>query len=945
MSLPGQYEQFLSSLRNLIPEKRIYTDPTRTLAYGTDASFYRLVPKIVVKVMDRNEISLVMRQADALGIPLCFRAAGTSLCGQAITDSVLVVLAGGWGKHAVLDGGSKIKLEPGIIGSEANAYLRNYGKKIGPDPASINCAMIGGIAANNASGMCCGTSDNSYKTLDSMTLIFRDGTVLDTGDAASRNAFLVSNAPLVAEVERIRDEIMADAALVERIRHKFKIKNTTGYGINAFVDHHDPIDIIAHLMIGSEGTLAFIADITYRTVVEEAHKASALIIFPDIETTCRAVMRLYRPLVSAAEMIDRIGMRSVEDKAGIPPYIKTLDDKACALLVEVRGDSKDELQGKIEKVGEVLADINTVRPIEFTAVKAEYEAYWNIRKGVFPAVGNIRKIGTTVIIEDVAYPLERLAEATLELRIIMDEFGYCDGIIYGHALDGNLHFVFTQDFNDPCEVDRYRRFMERIVKSVVEEFDGALKAEHGTGRNMAPFVEVEWGKQAYDFMVRIKKLFDPQNILNPDVIICDDPEIFVKNFKAMTPADEIIDKCIECGFCEPMCPSRYLTATPRQRITTQREIARLKKTGEDPQRLRSLEEGYEYFGNETCATDGLCATVCPVSINTGDHIKGYRGKRLTPGAHKVAKWITGNFSTVTKVARVAMGGAGLAQSILGNRVMGVLAGAARNIGGHKVPQWNPWMPGAGETPDGTHLPKGSDPDRRVVYFPSCVSRMMGCSKGDKDHRPLNRVLLSILDKAGYTVILPPNLEDLCCGMPFESQGFAAEADGMSAQLEQVLLQVTENGAIPVLSDTSPCICRMKRVMDKRLKLYEPVEFIHDLLLDKLEFQRVPDTIAVHVTCSSIKMGIGEKFRKVAEACAERVVLPENVKCCGFAGDKGFEVPELNEVALAGLKEALPPDTAEGYSNSRTCEIGLSNTSGLSYQSIAYLVDRCSRAKK
>ena len=942
-SLPENYRQFYEQIVGFIPAKRIFADPIRTLAYGVDASLYRITPKLVVKVRTPEEVSSILRIAGVLKTPVTIRAAGTSLSGQGLTDSVLVVLAGGWGHYHIGDNGDTIMLEPGILGSEANSYLKPYARKIGPDPASINYAMIGGIAANNASGMCCGTADNSYKTIAAMKIIFADGSVLDTADPDSCQLFSSTHQHLIANIERIRDEINADFQLRNIIAYKFKIKNTTGYGINAFVDYHNPIDIISHLMIGSEGTLGFIAGITYKTVAEATHKASALMIFPDIKQACLAVMKLDRPLVAAAELLDRISLRSVEGNAGMPAYLKELDEQATALLVEIRALDKDMLEERIKNTIECLAEIPVVFPITFTDQKVEYERLWKIRAGVFPAVGGIRRQGTSVIIEDVAFPKELLADAVLALRECMNQYGYEDGIIYGHALDGNVHFVFTQTFEGPADIKRYQDFINEVCSMVVERFGGSLKAEHGTGRNMAPFVELEWGRQAYNYMQQIKLAFDPGNILNPDVVITDNSTVHLENIKVMPPVNEIVDKCMECGFCEVNCPSLNLTSSPRQRIAIQREIARLKASGAESERQRRLEEDYTYFGEETCATDGLCQTTCPLSINTGSFTKFIRSKQTTAKGRRIAKFVADNFNGVTTLAKLGLAGAHLAHAALGSCVVGGLAKTARSISGGKVPKWNKWLPKASSKTEMKLI--SSDCAKKIVYFPSCVSRTMGPAKDDKDQRSLQQVMMSLLDKAGYAVVFPPNMEALCCGMPFESKGYFEAADEMSSALEKTLLECSNNGEYAVLCDTSPCVYRMKRVMDKRLNILDTVEFIHDYLLNELEFSKSPETVAVHVTCSATKMGLADKFRAIAEACATKIVTPEKVKCCGFAGDKGFEVPELNESALAHLKEAIPSDCSCGYSNSRTCEIGLADTSGISYQSIAYLVDRCAGEKK
>lgn len=940
LQLSDPYRDFYRQIGEFIPAKRIFSDPIRRLAYGTDASLYRITPKLVVKVATTGEMASILRIASRLKVPVTFRAAGTSLSGQALSDSVLLLLAGGWSRYEVGEGGETVSLQPGIIGAEANRYLAPYARKIGPDPASINHAMIGGIAANNASGMCCGTADNSYKTIAAMKLIFADGSALDTADPVSCKAFSEGHPELIGAVERIRDEIRADFHLQDIIRHKYKIKNTTGYSINAFVDYHDPVDIISHLMIGSEGTLGFIAEVTYRTVVEHAHKASALMIFPDMEQACRAVMLLERPLVAAAELLDRISLRSVEDMAGMPAYLKELDEQAAALLVEIRTEDQAALEEHMAKTLDRLQGIPALFPIVFTDKKAEYEKLWKIRAGVYPAIGGIRRQGTSVIIEDVAFPKERLADAVLALRECMNRYGYADGVIYGHALDGNVHFVFTQTFDTVADVKVYQDFIEEVCDLVVRRFDGSLKAEHGTGRNMAPFVELEWGQKAYSYMLQLKQAFDPDNLLNPDVVISSNPAVYVQDLKMMPQVHETVDKCMECGFCELNCPSRNLTSSPRQRIVLQREIALLRAKGGENELLGRLEGDYAYFGEATCATDGLCETTCPLVINTGSFTKSLRAAQTTAGGRRIAKFMAEHFGGVTTLAKLGLAGARLAHAALGAGALGGLAAAARSVSGGRVPKWSRWLPGASA---GQATAEGltSDNGRTVVYFPACVSRTMGPAKDDPDQRPLHAVMLSLLRKGGFKVIFPPELENLCCGMPFESKGYFEAADELSAALEKALLVVTDNGKYPVLCDTSPCVYRMKRVLDKRLTVLDTVEFIHDYLLRELDVVRAAETVAVHVTCSATKTGLTEKFRAVAEACATKVVMPEKVKCCGFAGDKGFHVPELNESALEHLKEALPADCRCGFSNSRTCEIGLAEHGGISYQSIAYLVDRCS----
>ena len=938
------YTLLQRELSGFIAPERLITDPLRLLAYGTDASFYRLVPQLIAVVESEQEVVGLLAACRRLRIPLTFRAAGTSLSGQAITDSVLVVLGHSWRGYAIAEGGATIRLQPGIIGATANRYLAPFGRKIGPDPASINAAKIGGIAANNASGMCCGTAQNSYQTLAAMRVVLADGAVLDTNDPASVVAFRRSHADLLEGLGSLARETKANQALAARIRHKYRMKNTTGYGINALVDFDDPVDVLIHLMIGSEGTLGFISEITYRTVPEHPNKASALILFNDLKTACTAVSALKSTPVAAVELMDRASLRSVENESGLPAAIKSLGEAGAALLVEVSAPTAANLGGQIETVVAALAGLETAEPVAFSTDPEECARFWHVRKGIFPAIGAIREIGTTVIIEDVAFPVPRLAEATLDLAALMQEHGYREGVIYGHALEGNLHFVFTQDFGTPEEVQRYQRFMEAMCRLVVEKYDGSLKAEHGTGRNMAPYVELEWGRDGYALMRRIKALLDPENLLNPGVIFNDDQQVHLKNLKPMPAADPIVDTCIECGFCEPRCPSHGLTLSPRQRIVGWREIARLERMGGEDKKVAELRSLYDYYGIDTCAGDGLCALACPVGIETGVLMKALRGRALSGTARRTADWAASHFGAVEQSVRVGLWTADRFHALLGPRLMQGMTQGLHRASGKAVPQWLPTMPKAVSFKPGSSAAGVSNGQEKVVYFPSCAARAMGPARGDPVQEALPTVTERLLTKAGFGVIYPRGLDGYCCGQPFESKGIAETADRKSAELEKALLEASQGGELPIVFDTSPCAYRMKRFLGERLRVSDINEFLHDAMLPRLEIRKSSEAIAVHPVCSVRKMGLEGKLAKVAEACADRVTVPAEVGCCGWAGDKGFTTPELNQHALRDLKPALPEGCSRGYSTSRTCEIGLSQQGGIPYQSIVYLVDACSQSR-
>jgi len=944
--LANAYQALQLELEKFLPAQRIISDPLRTLAYGTDASFYRLIPKLVVDVVDEDEAQQVIQLCAQHNTPLTFRAAGTSLSGQAVSDSVLLRLGlEGWNQYWINEDASEIRLQPGIIGAQANRYLAPFGKKIGPDPASINAAKIGGIAANNASGMCCGTAQNSYQTLRAMRLILADGTVLDTADAASRTAFNTRHGELLQQLSQLAAETKANTTLAERIRHKFKIKNTTGYSLNALIDFDDPFEILQHLMIGSEGTLGFIAEISYQTVEEHAHKASSMVYFPDIRHACEAVAVLKSQPVAAVELIDRAGLRSVAGKPGMPDFLDSLPPEAAALLIETRAAEAALLHEQAEQIVAAINTIKTLRPVEFTDKIEHYSQYWAMRKGLFPAVGAVRKTGTTVIIEDVAYPVPVLADATLDLQALFRQHGYHEAIIFGHALEGNLHFVFTQDFSQPEEVERYRRFMDDVCTMTVDRYDGSLKAEHSTGRNMAPFVEMEWGQDAFALMQRIKALFDPNGILNPGVILNDDAQCHLKNLKALPPADPLVDKCIECGFCEPVCPSREVTLTPRQRIVGLRELSRRAAAGESAEQLSTL---FQYQAVATCAADSLCSLSCPVGIDTGKMMKTLRARQAGKTAHKIGNWAAGHYGGLTTATRWGLGAVDLAHRTVGRKALTALSNGAGKVSGGRLPSWHSYLPTQAKriktarNNSPINSANNSTERPKVVYFPSCASQAMGPARGDPEQRGLIEVTTAVLQKAGFDVIYPAHGTGLCCGQPFDSKGLTAPAEAKRAELEAALLKASQQGQYPIVFDTSPCAFRTRN--GTSLQVYDIAEFIHDVLLERLEITPVPETVALHPTCSTIKMGLTEKLKAIAERCAATVVMPEDINCCGWAGDKGFTHPELNAAALRPLKNALPDECQSGYSTSRTCEIGLSLHSGRYYHSILYLLDRCSAAK-
>ncbi len=927
------YKAYLHEISGFIPDERIYTDDLRLLTWGTDAGFYRLIPQIVVRSMNEDEVSRLLALADKHNLPVTFRAAGTSLSGQSISDSILIVAGKHWEKYSISEDLETITLQPGIIGERVNQILKPFGRKFAPDPASVKSAMVGGIVMNNASGMNCGTHANSDKMLLTARIVFADGTILDTSSEQSKENFRKSKPGFIEKIEQLRDYVQADEPFLSRILHKYSIKNVTGLNILPLAIYRDPFDIITHLLVGSEGTLAFLSEFTMKTGKDYPFKASAMLYFNDIKEACRAVVAMKKGPVMGAELLDKKSLESVNDPTG---------RGLTAVLTETMADTKEELYGQIEQIEGILSAFKTAVPVKFTDKEEEYAPYWAIRSGIFPSVGGTRKPGTTTLIEDVAFHIEDLPEATADLQQLLEKHGYPDACIYGHALEGNYHFIINQSFDTREQVAQYESLMNEIKTLVVDKYDGSLKAEHGTGRNMAPFVQYEWGEKAFALMKEIKSLFDPKNLLNPGVIFNDDPHCHIRHFKPMPLTNEHVDKCIECGFCEVNCLTAGFTLSSRQRIVAQREITRIKNIPEQQERLKRLKKQYAYAGNDTCAGDGLCATSCPMNINTGHLTHDLRAELLPQDSigYQLGVWTANHFAGVKAMLRPVLTLADTAHSIIGTRNMTALAKGLRSVSGNSIPLWTSAMPKA-YTPKATGSLKS---ELKVVYFPSCLNQTMGTAHSSPDHTPLVDKTVALLEKAGYEVIFPSNMNKLCCGTIWESKGMPEIADRKAAELEEALYIATENGRYPVLCDQSPCLYRMRNTM-KRIKLYEPAEFILTFLCDKLEFTPIKQPVAIHITCSMKKMKLEKQLIALAGLCSEKVLVPEEVGCCGFAGDKGFTHPEVNAYALRKLRPQLEKAGIEvGYSNSRTCEIGLTTNSDIPYLSIVYLVDQCTKQK-
>ncbi|HUM13194.1 MAG TPA: FAD-binding and (Fe-S)-binding domain-containing protein [Myxococcaceae bacterium] len=936
----------VDELGRFIAPERVLTRTLDRVAFASDASFYRLMPRAVVLASSVEEVQRLFALSRARGIPLSFRAAGTSLSGQSLSDGLLVEVARHWRSARVEDGGLRIRARPGMIGDHLNQLLRPFGRKIGPDPASIRACTLGGILANNSSGMCCGVEQNSYHTLRSLTFVLPSGTCIDTAAEDADTVLRAREPALHQGLLALRDEVRSRPGMVERIRAKYRMKNTTGYQLNAFVDFDRPIDIFAHLLVGSEGTLAFIAEAVMDTVPVLPHKSTGLLFFGDVHAACAAIGPFRDAGAQALELLDAASLRAAAGKPGMPTELGHLGAAPAALLCEFQTGDEAELPSLMAAAAALTRRLPLSVPGEFTRDPELQARFWRVREGLFPTVGGVRRSGTTVVIEDVCFPIPHLADAAVDLQRLFRAHGYDNAIIFGHAKDGNLHFVITQSFNDQAAVDQYARFIDDLVPLVVRKYDGALKAEHGTGRNMAPFVETEWGPEGAAIMRRLKMLVDPAGLLNPGVIVPTGPKAHLDHLKSLPSIEREADMCIECGFCEPVCPSRELTLTPRQRIVVRRELER-QTSGTLAEELR---RDYQYAGLDTCAGDGMCQTRCPVSIDTGALVKRFRAARHSSFARSAGLATARGAATAERLARAGLATGHALASVIGHRAVGALTGAARSVlGDDLVPRWTPDMPHAARA-----LPRTTADGAQAIYFPACMLRMFGPVEGEPAHPTIPEALLALARRAAVPVHIPEDITGACCSTPWHSKGYVAGDEAMANATLERLWRWTGEGRLPVVVEGSSCthgfregraaLTPANQERFDRLRILDSVEFVHDTLLPRLRTERRLAAACIHPVCSVVEMGLTPKLVGIGRFVADEVVVPDRAGCCGFAGDRGFLHPELTRAATRPEAAEVSGRSFEAYLlSNHPCTIGMHRATGRPWQNFALVLEGLTRS--
>ncbi len=918
-------QSLLDDLKKVLPDQ-ITDSLFDRVSIANDASHYLLTPTMVAKPKTAQQMSEIFKITQKHDLGITFRSGGTSLSGQSVTDSLLIDTRKNFKEIEVLENGLKVRVQPGLTVNRVNASLRKYGRKLGPDPASEIACTIGGVIANNSSGMACGTEFNTYKTISSLVFVLPSGTLIDSSQSDADDQLRIKEPEIYAGIISLRKRIVEKPQLVEKIKNAYAIKNTMGYGLNSFVDFEKPIDILTHLIVGSEGTLAFIAEATFNTLPLLSKSATSLLIFDELELATKSLPTLKNSDAAVIELLDISSLKVAQRERMADTVLKNLEFKNHAgLLIEYQADTETQLDALISNAHQVFKDL-PIKSGELTKSAEIRNELWHARKGLYAAVAGNRPSGTTALLEDISVPMKHLHETTTVLSELLKKHRYLDSVIFGHAKDGNLHFLLNEKFHDPSSLQRYEDFTQDMVELVLSH-EGSLKAEHGTGRIMAPFVKRQFGEELYQVMVDLKKLIDKRNILNPGIIINENANIHIENLKVSPVIDQEVDKCVECGYCETVCPSKDLTLTPRQRIT----IRRVKKDAErnnDQELLDAINANYDYQAIDTCAVDGMCATACPVHINTGDLVKRLRSEQQSFVSQSIGSLAASKWSVATNLLSGVLTTAKNMPAPLVETVNKVL----RSISGeNSVPLWNKTLPIGGK--ERTSL-KSNNPD--LVYFPSCVNSLYGESD-------IQRAFLNLCEKAGLKVLIPEGIQDLCCGTPWASKGLTQGYEVMALKTKKEIMRQVNRENLVVVSDATSCTHGLTQIFgETQIPVVDVLQFVNEKILPHLKIKTKMTSLALHPTCSGVELGINKHMTALAEAISDQVIVPLDWSCCGFAGDRGLLHPELTQSATKNQAQELSSHKHVAYASSnRPCQIGLSIATGQNYVHLIELVDQVS----
>lgn len=728
-----------ADLRALLPASQVLSDFASLTAYAVDASIYRVAPQAIALIESEADLVKLLDYARARGVPLTARCGGTNLTGNALGSGIILEFSRLRRLLAIDAGAALARVEPGLVLSELDRRLRPHGLMFGPDPSSGDMCQLGGMIGNNAAGPHTLKYGATKDNVVALRVLTADGRPLIAQRYAVGSDELRRLATEHAAIGRVLALLGAHGALI-RSRRRQVSKNSSGYNLfdlaDAFADGWFDLH---KLIVGSEGTLALVTEATLRLVPRPPRRVAALAFLTRLEQVGDAVNALLELAPSALELLDASTLDLVgRERHGVPAAARSM------LLIEF---DAEPLARRAETAAALLARFDLAAPPRFAWEEPEQEAFWRIRKAIYPTLYRFDAARKPInFVDDVVVPARRLPELIAYLEKLLASEGV-PVAIYGHVGDGNAHINPLMDLRSPGEVERMARLARAIHATVIERFDGSLCGEHGDGRLRAEFLPALYGPELYQLFVKVKRAFDPDGILNPGVKLA--ATAFTENLDAA----RLAKGCATCGKCNVVCPAHDVA---REESNAARGWFHI---------LTDQNYSYDKAGRvvEACLNCKSCRVVCPAGIDVSAVVLERRAERpnaLAGAVFRLQHQRTRLFETLLRAAAWTqpIWDRSLTRRLLDvatRPLLRALAPTARLAADVRLPRL------ARRTLRARHgaLTPESGHTGTVAYFHGCAANYFDDGVGD--------AVIRLLARVGVRPVLPAQR---CSGTPIETYG-------------------------------------------------------------------------------------------------------------------------------------------------------------------------------
>jgi FAD/FMN-containing dehydrogenase/Fe-S oxidoreductase len=882
-----------------------FGDATRTL-YATDASIYRVEPAGVVWPRSTADVRRTLAFAREHGTSVVARGAGSSLTGNAVGEGIVLDCSRHFDDVLSVDPAAKtVTVQPGVVLDELNAELESHGLYFPPDPSTSSTCTIGGMVANDAAGAHSVRHGTTRDNVRRVECVLPDGSVADfRRRAGDELAAELDRTDRIGELYRTVVDIATEHAVEIDARYPDVDRNSSGYDLQESAASDGSWADLSKLVVGSEGTLGVVTEVTLELTEIPESSAAALVFYDDVRTAADAVTEALSADPSAVELVDDAVLGHARDAWGID---LVPDDAGASLLVEVECATSE----RERRLDEVVAAsrIEGVVGVERALSEADPDRLWKVRKASNPLLN--RRPGdeqAISFIEDAAIPPERLPEYLDRVADVLAAHDL-DASVFGHAGQGVLHVKPFLNLKDEGDRERLESVSER-VHDIVLDVGGAVSGEHGDGRLRSAYIPEMYGETLYDAFKRVKRTVDPDDVCNPANVVPDsegdlaapqdalrydgyDPESVdtALSFEDEHGFGSLVEQCNGCSKCRTddggvMCPSYRATG---EEVTSTRGRANALRDAIDGE-LGEDALTSDWFQEDVldrCLSCKACETECPTGVDMAKLKTEAKHQKHQEEGVPLRSRLFGNVRTLNRVgsalAPVANGLASLDPArVLAEKTLGI--DRRRELPEFASESLLAWVE--------DHDPAATAGERgAVVLYPDCYTTY--------NHPAVGRATVQLLEALGYAVEIP---DMNCCGRPALSQGMvesarsdaAANVDALDAEKGDI-----RGGEVPILSLEPSCTSAIEEyddLVDDPGDLPDAADTVAGFLFEAVtagdlsldtDAGTVDRTIAYHGHCHATARGRDHAPVGLLRQAGYEVT-PVDATCCGMAGAFGYE---------------------------------------------------------